>query len=532
MKLLTFTFRKTNAVAVSTALIKRLKIPVSGFTIKSSLENHPDYPSLLSLSDSLTSWSVPNQAMQLDKENSNIDELPLPFIAHVKIEGGQLLLINEIRGNIVYFSNEAEKNGKLDKDEFLRRWDGIILYAEKDEQSGEANYNQSFIKGFFNQARLPFLIAVLLAGSVYTVSQYVLNLPYLLLLVVSLLGVAVSALLLMQSVDANNPLIQNLCSLGKKNDCNAILKSDAAKVTSWLSWSEVGMFYFAGFFISLLFKPSGYELLSWLTLLSLPYTFYSIGYQARLKNWCILCCSIQVLLWGLALIFLLSGSFFSSNASHFQLLDLISNSIWFLTPIALWSFIKPFFVQSAQLQPLKNQLKKFKYNSELFNQLLSAQQKYEVPDELMPIILGNSNAENIITMISNPFCGPCATAHQTLDDWLKQRNDIQVKVVFTTSNQDDERRTKVARHVTALSLLSDKKVVEEALNDWYKDPDKNYDKWAIKFPITYNNDMTLVTKKQKDWCDRAEIAFTPTFLVNGYKLIDPYRLDDIEYLIA
>jgi hypothetical protein len=40
-----------------------------------------------------------------------------------------------------------------------------------------------------------------------------------------------------------------------------------------------------------------------------------------------------------------------------------------------------------------------------------------------------------------------------------------------------------------------------------------------------------LSEKQKEWCDMAEIAFTPTILVNGYKLPEPYRLDDPKYLI-
>ncbi|MDR6784078.1 hypothetical protein ABIE26_002533 [Pedobacter africanus] len=524
--------KKSNQIAVLTALIKKLGISVSSYTIKSDLENHPDYPGLLSLSDSLTSWNIPNQAIQLDKEACNIDELPLPLIAHLQIEGGQLLLVNQITKDIVQFSNEAEQNGELARKDFLENWDGIILYAEKEENSGEPYYTQALVKGFLNQARLPFLISVLLSISIYAISQHVLSLPYFLLFFVTLLGVTVSTLLLMQSIDADNPLVQNLCSLGKKNDCNAILKSDAAKVTSWLSWSEVGMFYFAGFFFCLLFKPTDFSFLSWLTLLSLPYTIYSIGYQIKVKNWCVLCCSVQALLWSQALIFLFEGSLFNLAILRVDLSDLIIYSLCFLLPVAIWSFIKPFFIQSAQLRPLKNQLKKFKYNSDLFNQILSSQQKYEVPDELMPIILGNPAAETVITMVSNPFCAPCATAHRTLDRWLTQRDDIQVKVVFTTSNQDNDMRTKVARHVTALSMLEDKKTAKEALNDWYEEASKDYDKWAMKFPVTYNEGMTTIMDKQKTWCEQTEIAFTPTILVNGYKLTDPYRLDDIEYLIA
>jgi len=31
---------------------------------------------------------------------------------------------------------------------------------------------------------------------------------------------------------------------------------------------------------------------------------------------------------------------------------------------------------------------------------------------------------------------PCALAHQTLDKWLQERDDIQAKIVFTGSDND------------------------------------------------------------------------------------------------
>src|SRR5471030_1680876 len=107
-------------------------------------------------------------------------------------------------------------------------------------------------------------------------------------------------LLLMQSIDANNPFIQKLCGEDNKN-CNAILSSKAAKINEFLSWSEVGFFYFAGTWLALLFNSAHIAMLQALAVLNivaLPYTFYSIHYQWRVaKQWCVFCCAVQALLW-------------------------------------------------------------------------------------------------------------------------------------------------------------------------------------------------------------------------------------------
>lgn len=60
-------YKQTKAMAVLYQLLKKLGVSVSRFTIKNNLENHPDYPALLSSSGSLTLGKVPKQALWLDK---------------------------------------------------------------------------------------------------------------------------------------------------------------------------------------------------------------------------------------------------------------------------------------------------------------------------------------------------------------------------------------------------------------------------------------------------------------------------------
>lgn len=516
---------KENTIAVTGQLLQHLKIKVSPINLRKTLTEHPDYPSQQAISDGLNGWNIPHTCVRLKPSDYDPKDMAYPFIAHLKDK--TFILVHSINGS-VHYSNEKHNRAEMTEADFFQRWDWIVLFAEKGEDSGEANYKKAVLKGWLEQASLPFLITLLLACILSTISYSIASWFYFVLLGIKLAGISVSTLLLMHSIDANNPFVQNLCSLGKKNNCNAILKSDAAKVTPWLSWSEVGFFYFAGSLLCLLFVPFSFSLLAWLNLFALPYTFYSIYYQYKHKNWCILCCTVQALLWFEALIFVFSNSWPLS----FDLLPLILNTLLaFLLPIAFWVVLKPFLLSAAQEKPLKKQLKKFKYNSDLFNQLLTNQPRYSVSDELMPIVLGNPEAETIITMVSNPFCGPCATAHKTLEHWLSERDDLQLKIIFTTANHDDDERTKVARHLTALSLHQDKNKVEQSLNDWYSQSNKKYESWAPKYPASFNGEMSVVTEKQQQWCNMAEIAFTPTILINGYKLIEPYRLEDIKYLI-
>ena len=368
-------------------------------------------------------------------------------------------------------------------------------------------------------------------GAILSMINTSLGFTYFALFTLKLLGLSLTTILLIHYLDNNNPLIQNLCSTNKKTNCNAILRSDAARITSWLSWSEVGFFYYAGSFLNLLVLTNSLAPILILNIIALPFTIYSIVYQLRQKKWCLLCCGVLSILWlEFASVYFgkTKESFFNFNLSFSSYVYL---SIGFLTPILIWYSLKPIFKKAVQFKPLKQQLKKFKYNSALFNIALTNGIRYELPDNLMPLQLGNPDADTTITIVSSPSCGPCAAAHKLLEEWLSVRDDLQIKVILTTTNDDNNEYTKFSKHITALSLVENRKYIEIALSDWYYKCDRKYELWGPKYPVSITTKVKNVTEKRNSWCELTETYFTPTIFVNGYKLMDPYRLEDIKYLL-
>jgi protein-disulfide isomerase len=205
--------------------------------------------------------------------------------------------------------------------------------------------------------------------------------------------------------------------------------------------------------------------------------------------------------------------------------------ICLLTPIILWILLKPLFLKVQQLQPLKQQLRQFKYNTKLFNKLINDQPKYAQPDEEWSIVLGNAEANHVITMVTNPYCPPCSKTHKLLDELLGQKDDIQARIVFTAQNTEDDLKTPISRHLMALNELPDKTKVKQALHDWYEQKQKNYEAWAKAYPVTLNGVEYNKIDKQKDWCQMAEVTATPTLLLNGYRLPELYQLPDLKYML-
>lgn len=531
-----FSTKKENAIFVPSLLLKALGVKFNYNSLKETLEGHPDYPSILAVSDTLTEWGIANQTYQIEKEDFNNDNLLFPFIATTNTNGSSFVLVNKIENGLVYTDRDHNDFDPPTIDGFLHCWKGIVLHGTVDEKSGQPDYDQKRFSQLLKDAMAPTAVLVLffIIFSALTSQRDAFGTTSAListavLIFLKLAGLTVSILLLMQSLNGNNPFIRNLCSLGGKNGCNAILKSDAAKVTSWLSWSEVGFFYFAGSFLALLFIPSSLILLAWFNLLALPYTIYSIGYQYKHKNWCVLCCAVQAILVLEAMTFFWHLGTYNLSLTTYNIL--LTASL-FLLPILAWAFLKPFFIAALQLKPAKKQLNKFKYNTELFTKALTSQAKYAMGEDLKPIVIGNEHARNVITMVSNPFCGPCAQAHQTLEAWLKYREDLQLNIIITAAANDETERKEMALHINALNAGNNKEKLADALHEWFGLKEKDHSKWMANYPTPINGEENELLKKQRQWCDLAEITLTPTIFLNGYKLPEPYNWQDLKYLIT
>ncbi|MES2268098.1 MAG: cysteine peptidase family C39 domain-containing protein [Bacteroidota bacterium] len=521
-----------NADSVLIELIKLINPQITADEVTNELNIHPDYPNLLALNDVLNNFGIEAGAYRID--NDELQNVPLPFIAHTKKAGSEFLLVTALNQHKATVTDQNRKNYTLTLDELKVIFNNVVLAVESTGQPITTAKPGLKLNTEDNRLTLGIgLLAFAVVAGIISFAPVFTSWQTVLATLFKTAGVAVSILLLIQSIDRNNPLVQTLCGGGGKTNCNAILSSKAANVFDGLSWSEVGFFYFTGTWLALLFGGGNLALLQALAVLniiSLPYTVYSIYYQARVaKQWCIFCCMVQALLW-LEFIPLVS----SLNAP-FQILSgkaLLGLAICLAMPAATWLLLKPLFLNTQQARSLKNQLRNFKYNSELFNSLLKEQPKYAMPASDWSIVLGNVEAGNVITMVSNPYCPPCATTHQVLDEWLNRNPDIQLRLVFTAHNKDEDIKTPVTRHLMALNDLPDKSRVKNALHDWYEQKHKDYNAWAKAHPVTLDETKYYRLEKQQEWCNLAEIRATPTLLVNGHRLPDAYRIQDIKYLLV
>jgi uncharacterized membrane protein len=536
---------KTNGPEIAILLTDLLNVKISDTTLTREIEQHPDNPSLLSVSDVLNTYGIANIGVKFDKEK--FAEIPMPFVTQVKglkNKSKFFTIASRVEGNSVqYYDPEKHRWSSLDKNDFIERCSGVALLIEAEEGAGEKDYikirRKEKRKLAANYLLALCVPAIILIADIVTLIQHG---PGVLLQIIfsliSLGGAIVTTLLLWYELDQHNPVLQQICSAGKH--------SKAAKIAG-VSWSAIGFSYFTGMLFLLIFSgianPSALFVVSWINALALPYIIFSIYYQWRVvKQWCVLCLTVVAT-------FLLQATITFLGSWHtvplFNAPDavmLISTAAAFTIPFVLTVLLMPAFQKTKESKQTSNELQKLKHNRQIFEALLHKQKRLAKNPDGLGIVVGNPDAPFKLLKVCNPYCGPCARAHSPMEELLHNNPDVQIQLIFTASNKDGDISAPPVKHLLAVAEKNDEPVLKQALDDWYLADTKDYDVFAAKYPM--NGELKKQDEKvdsMKSWCIDTEIAYTPTFFVSipgddgqttYHRLPELYTVSDLKYFFS
>lgn len=520
--------------------LQLLNIKANSSTINETMQNHPDWPSLLCISDTLHTYHIPHAAGKVKPEE--LDQLPAPFLVTTYDRQSPLYLIKNISDQSVEVIKEnSSRLVSIAKDEFLKIWNGVYLIAEPNEESKETNFEKNRLS-YLGKTLIPVaasILLIVLTGNIvynklYLIQNNALSFGVWFQYVLMLLGTIVSSLLLWYEIDKSNPVLKKVCTGISKGNCDAILSSKQGKVFRWLSWSEVGFIYFMGGLFILLFSSNIIASVSFLLVLNMiavPYTFFSIYYQWRVaKEWCILCLGVQAVLFLAALNSLLFADFGSIITSTlFSALP--KYFLFYLLTALIWYTAKPYLDKLVKSKLTKREYNRIKYNTEIYQTLLEKQPAINQPIEGLGIDIGNPESKNTIIKVCNPYCGPCAKAHPLIENLVDQ-NLAKAKIIFTTTAAETDRGKKPVEHLLAVAANNNESQTKAALDDWYLPSKKDYETFASKYPM--NGELTKQTEKiekMDTWCRQMQISFTPTIYINGHQLPEVYSLEDLKYFL-
>ncbi len=507
-----------------------IKARVTPGTLRRDVLESPYYPTLRCITATFNKYNIPNKAFKVTAEQ--LDKLHPPFIAWMAMPDADndFVVVTRMTANEVAYEHGTD--GRTVKREvFINSFRNVVWLAAPNEQSGEPGYEQKLRherqaglkKTGLALAALFVLATAICAG---TPPQWMWA-P----IVLKLTGLVTGMILLSYEVNRNNRLMRNVCRHADAgNGCNAVLGSKAARIMS-VSLGELVFFYFAGTILIALspYLVPAYQAwwLATFNICAMPFVVFSIYYQWRVaRQWCRLC---------MVVVGLLLAELASFTAIHWQIvyapsadvLPLLIVGACAVAPVALWYWLKPLLLLAQSSDDNRTAWLRLRNDPAIFRLKLEQQPLITDGWQQHGITIGNADGPNIITIVSDPYCMPCAHAHKQLHELINRNNTAQARVIFYNEADEHDKGGKVAMHL--LALASQQADMAIALHDWYAT--RNYTQWAQRYPTHVTADEQQQLAAMHAWCAASSASYTPAVYVNGRQLPQGYEISDLITLL-
>ena len=160
--------------------------------------------------------------------------------------------------------------------------------------------------------------------------------------------------------------------------------------------------------------------------------------------------------------------------------------------------------------------------------MLTQQTRYEVSKSDSQILFGNPDAVLKITVFTNPFCNPCARMHKRVEKILKDtKREVCIQYIFSSFQPDLDFANK---YLIAAYQQKEQSEFERIIADWFENGKPLKEVFFEDLHLNMNNpDIETEFQKHEAWKAKTRLRATPTVLINGYKLSDNYKIEDLLY---
>lgn len=499
---------------VVTQFLKFLKIPISGRYVERLILDHPDFPSLLSVSDAFNRLGINHAVTRIKKDS--VHGLEFPYLIPLDKGRGNILIIKD--------ASDLRKHHTLLKEE----WGGSVLLAEPTKYIQDKQNNEFYAKEK-SINRNSAIIMLALAGLLLMAGFYLTTLENI-ILTLSVAGVIVGYFLFAKEIGISYAAVDAFCNVGKDTNCDRVLKSDITLLGVNFSDAVLAYFLFQSIIIGMFSIVTSRQIvlpiLSIPSLLALPVVVFSVYYQyAVAKTWCRLCLIVDGLLIIQALVF--------GYGIYMGTLK-ISISLSVLMPMATTALFVLLTVISVKVGMRHYQKlvklgsgNRIKHNPVVFTTLLRQQMKVDEPPFDYEMQVGNPSAPIKIIMVSSLHCSPCKLKHEVVHQLVATYPD-EVNVTF--------RFAKSTSWPTSVGTLlsywfhniygkeNESTNTATLMHDWFElwDLQKFEKKYGIKI-----NDTVIDKLEQQHYSWTRHASTVPTFFVNGCELPRGYGIDDL-----
>jgi thiol-disulfide isomerase/thioredoxin len=495
------------------------------------LETHPDYPSLVSATDTLQELGLDYAVAVADK--NSLPSLDYPILAHCKTRSKE------------WFEqvNDFESIGKQGED-FFKKWDGIVLsipagaVVTNEIHTDVANAEKKASKSLF------ISIFIGLAAILAILRNSPILLSFITLSAIAGIVICVSIINYLKGKD--NPVSRSFCKTDNIT-CDKVLKSSQAKIGGVIGVADLGLLYFSMLSLFCLYVTvsgslaSAFPILEGCAWIGCVASIVSFVFQGMiLKNWCRICLALSVILW-----LQLGGVMLYAGSKQLSLLPdasiITTNAFFYFVISALavtlsWIALSPYARRIDVIDRYKTDLGKLKRNPDVFLALLFQQPRVNIARWEEDIVIGNPNATVQLIICSAPYCPPCGQAHESFHRFMKQYpNETCLTMRFAIMNASDpadKRNIAVANIFNEWFNDLQKKDLHpgapNAVDDWYSETDLEKFRPGRSKEVS---DWTFLLQKHEDWFNKSRIVYTPTIYINGYRLPATYTAYELIQLL-
>ncbi len=497
-----------------------LDISVEKKYINKRLSSHPEFPSALCITSLLDELGIDNSVAQVDE--TELSRIKTPFLAFIDNEKFSIVTQVAQMGSLI----------------LNHRWNGIVVLAEKPEHIIESSELKK-IKASVKDARLKSIAAISTLVVLTSVTCLGLTLTNFILLLSGLAGLLLSGSIVLQETGIDNVLSKHLCDADENTGCNAVLNSKASSLPFGIKISDIGLSFFAGITLLLLinsfssahFRRASDTFIQVAYLASVPLTLVSIYYQWRvIKQWCTFCMLVIAILWLSTLVEVWNG--ISISISVLPVSTAVSVFGFFALPGIAWILVRQLLDEKKELKNSNILLQRIYRSPELLEAHLLRQPKIDVSPWPYDFQIGDANASCQMIVVSSHFCGPCAETHELLHTLVKRhKNNLGITIRnLVNKNEGRDSKEQVQRHMLQYALskkgfLNQPEKVDQMLGNWYES--KDIERFKESYPVTETIEVEEILRTQNEWFKTSDIRYTPTIIINGYKLENPYSPTDL-----
>lgn len=476
--------------------------------VKDNWMSHPNYPSLLAVTDSLTTSNVENFAIKIPFKH--FKELPNVFITELEKDSKEFYFL-EKNDLVVKITNEKGSSSFLKLEDLANIWTGVVLIIEENEQTKTLQTS--------NSLKLAALLFTLGLFTIYTNNYNVLTSIFLIL---SLFGVFTSIEILKTYLQDNNLSESSFCSASKEFSCSDTIQSKKYVFSQYVEFVDLPIIFFGFTGVGLVLSVVSINTIGILSSLSLPIIVYSIYVQKMVLNkWCLLCLLISLILITNTFLFW----YFQLGFKIFTISEILIISI----VATLWFYVKKLLVTNQKNKTDINKLLQFKRNEDVFNAISSYIVYSEEFLSLPKITFGKTNAPNTLILFLSPSCPHCHTAFKEALGVLEKHDEkIKIEIAYNLNiNNIENQYLEIAK--TIMQLFNQNKDYKLALIDWHIN---KLDMAVWKSKWVQNEDFIMENEqleKQFQWCLKNEFNYAPVKIFNGKLMPQSYEITELFY---